>query len=426
MSKTRISPDSANWLLSASDPFHDFEHPIEGAPDEAISKSYTRKFVQTQTVSASADDDQITIFFTGCHGGNDVTFQSWGVDYIPDDIVNGAGGPLAPITIVRRAAGALAPSLNSAIMGTTTILGRMYTRQVNDIPSRLVSIGLEVTDVTAQLYKKGTLFVAHANGEVEDGTYPVYDMNSAPFTVPFFRKPILPYTQSQAMAIPGSYQGALAKGCYVVGRLNKIQPPRRGTVTYTNGSTFGSYLQRPLIQETSTPSGPAVATLQPVCPSLTVATFDEISAVPTWHDSGFVPFSVIMNGMAVETTLQITVKCTVEYFPQSTHPFECGLATYSPSFEPEAFRIYHEIMRQIPAAVPVGFNGAGDYWRMVQAAAKKVAFGIARYGPALADSLSLFGSMSGQPEAIALGRMVGMATNAVAKVTKQRATGKKK
>ena len=226
------------------DPFHDFEHPIEGAPDHCVSKSYTRKFTQTATVDATSAGDNLAIFFWGCHGASDTSFYYWGVDYAPDALTTGVA--VAPIHVLRTAS-TLAPRLANFVTGTSTTLARFYTRQVSGIPSRLVSLGVEVTDVTPSLYRKGVIHVAHANGEREEGVYQVADSAGATTAVHHFRKPCTPWHPGQCAVIPGSYVGPAARGVYVQARLSEIQPPYAGTSVMPNGTTMGNFTMHPLL-----------------------------------------------------------------------------------------------------------------------------------------------------------------------------------
>jgi len=368
---SRMSKDGQDWLVSAVDPYHDFERSIEGAPDHLVSKSFTRRFNQALTVGANADDDNIYIDFFGFHGvaGN---WCPWGVDHVPDAI--DAGIPVHPIHIYRSANASA--TIGSIIGATATTLGGFDTTQSPDVPSRIVSMGLEITDVTPSLYRKGTIYCTHVNGEVEDCNYQVSINDTLFFTAPNFTKPCLPSTTEQIAQLPGAYVGKLADGIYTQARLCEFQPPRRQRTTHATGGMVGSQNKSQVIMYAQ-PTAPRTSAWQPtVDPSLPLQVSNVIgrTAAP---DSGFQPFRIVCAGMAAETTLQVTVKITVEYFPVPTHLFECGLATFSPAYDPLAIAAYHAIISQLPYAVPVGFNSAGEFWRMAQAAARRVASVVA-------------------------------------------------
>lgn len=395
-----LKQDSRDWLISAIDPFHDFEHPIEGAPDQVVSKSYTRKYVQTLTVAAAADDDSIVCSFTGFHGATLNRFASWGVDYACDAATTVSALSLAPINILKRN-GSTWPSLTSYTAGTSTNLGVFYTCQVDDVPSRLVSLGIEVNDVTPALYRRGTVHVNHCTGEAEKMNVGREDATAVTplwSDISFVRKPCLPISATQVVQTPGAYVAPAAKGVYVQARLNEIQSPKRGTQKYPNAGVAGAHQFLPLIAEANATSGECAEKWY-VCISDSGlnATRDELEAASGWRDSGFMPFVIGFSGLAAQTVLQFSCVTTVEYFPQVTHPFECGLATYSPTYDPEAFRVYHEIMRQLPAAVPISMNAAGDYWRMVVTAARRIGMTAARAAPYAGMAMSAIGNATGNP-----------------------------
>jgi hypothetical protein len=424
--RSKLQPESANWLISALDPFHDFEHPIEGAPDHVAGKSITREFKQSTTVSATADDDNISIFFSGCDGVDGVQqFCAWGNDSKPDAWANPAS--IAPIEVLRSATGNT-PSYNSMAIAvpTTTSLAKFSTRQLNTIPGRLVAIGLEVTDVTPSLYRKGTLMVCHSAGEVQRGTVAVGVVEEDDLTVyESFQVPPVVTKQDRAAQIPGTYVGPLSKGAYVQGRLVEVQPPRNTALSYPSlGTVKGCHLDHPILQETATTEG-RVYRMQPVADSGVPFTQEEFYDRTCFCYSGFEPFSILMTGVSEYTTLQVTVTSIVEYFPSPANPFEAGLATYSPPYDPLAFRMYHDALRALPMAVPVGFNAAGDYWRMASKVLSRVGGAVVSQLPRVADIAGIAATAMGQPELAAISRMAGVAVKA-AQGQAQRRNKKKK
>jgi hypothetical protein len=407
---SRMSKDGQDWLVSAIDPYHDFERSIEGAPDHLVSKSFTRRFNQALTIGANADDDYIYIDFFGFHGVA-ANWCQWGVDSVP--VAIDAGVSIHPIHIYRSAVAS--GTIGQIIGATATTLGGFDTTQSPDVPSRIVSMGLEITDVTPSLYKKGTIYCTHVNGEVEDCNYQVTTPADGWFAAPYFTKPCLPSSTDQIAQLPGAYVGKLADGIYTQARLCEFQPPRRQHITHSAGGTAGSHNKSQVIMYAHTTASRSSIWQPTVDPTLALTPANMMSRTAA-PDSGFQPFRIICAGMAAETTLQVTVKITVEYFPVPTHLFECGLATFSPAYDPLAIAAYHAIISQLPYAVPVGFNSAGEFWRMAQAAARRVASVVTRYGPAVLDIASKTAAAAGQPEVAA---MLGIANKLIANKQKQ-------
>jgi len=417
-----LRPDSKNWLTSVTDPFHDFEHPIEGAPDHVIGKSFTRLFTQTISVGATADDDNLVIQFFGSHGAESMSFSSWGPDGFCD--TPGSDVPIAPISVFRAASG-VNPSLTSYAAGVTSLIASLYTAQSDLIPSRLVSLGIEVVDTSPALYRKGTLHANHMTGVVEDITLCRPDATAVTPLGSFqlaYRKPPVPSSPTALVTLPGSYTNALSKGVYLVARLNEIQGPGRGSAMMPNGNVYGSHQAVPVLAEPYPANPERDAYFAPMIAGST-NTWDQLSTMKTWRDSGFSPFTIMLRSISSESTFQITVKSTVEYFPHVTQLLECGMATYSPVFEPEAFQIYHEVMRRIPAGVPVSMNAAGDYWRLLLAALRKVMEVGRRVAPIAGVALQAVGNSTGNPALSAVGQALSLVpqTRRV-----QRRVGKKK
>lgn len=409
----RLSQHSQDWLLSAVDPFHDFEHPIEGAPDHAVSRSYTRKFTQSGTVGVAAADQSILIRFNGYHGSGDANFYASGTNNLLEVSPLEVGKTFAPIQVFRAAVGST-NSMASYNAGTSNSQLKFYTCQVGGVPSRLCSLGIEVTDITPALYKKGTIYACHANGEVQNGHYICNSsLVVSAATVGFVRKPVSPFSAPQIANMPGSYVGQAAKGLYLQARLNVIQPPRQTSDVSSDASaTKGSRNEHPVLTEpgATTPSDARTVFFYPTCNAgddiagnVSWTAFDHRTS---WSDSGFTPFSILIDSVAAESLFKIVVKATVEYFPQVTHPFECGLATYSPPYDPLAFALYHEIMRQIPAGVPVSMNPGGEYFRMLVAAAKRVGYALQSASPYIGMALSTVGDATGDPRVKAVAKLV--------------------
>jgi len=404
--KGRLSADAYDWLVGCTDPFHDFEHPIEGAPDESIGRSYTRKFVQTTTIGTTADDDNISVVFTGCHGSDGANFYNGGVDATVDNMV--AGVTMYPIMTLRSDASVGAPSLVKLIAGTSVLVSGMGTCQVGTVPSRLVSLGIELTDTTQPLYKRGTLCAAHMNSPAAEGTLKMFDGTVQ--QVPVFMPSPMSVTPTEITTHPGAYIGATAKGLYLQARLNKMQPPKQQKFRAYNNTVFGSPNVSPCMREPNGPTG-SVMYIVPTVNQGDVVGFTTFAYRNAWNDSGFCPFVVNLSGLSINSTLQLTVKCTVEYFPSAESLFELGLATFSPCYEPDAFRFYHEIMRQIPAGVPVAMNAAGDYWRMITSAAKKLGgYGVA-LAPHILKAIEYGSTIAGRPELAAAAKATGFAVS---------------
>lgn len=404
--RSSLTPDGAEWLVAALDPFHDFEHPIRGAPDHVSSKSYVRVYNQSVTLSATADDDFISVLFTGFHSYFGRNFYAWGTDGECNDMP-AAGVAIYPIQILRSTLAQGQPSLTKYVGGTSTTIGQLGTCQVGDVPSRLVALGVEVIDITPSLYKKGTIMVAHSNGEAEIGCNCVKDrtaVTARDVQYSTLSKPALVWSNEVASQLPGTYIGAIRDGVYTQARLNEVQPPGRQTIVF-DAATGGAHGRHPVIREHGTTARETFL-LAPTSDFAGDIEMEPFFNSMTWLDSGFQPLSIMCSGLSVETVLQVVVKATVEYFPEPTHPFECGLANFSPQYDPRAFILYHEAVRYLPYAVPVGQNAHGDFWRKVQSALQNAGRVVVAGAPYLLEGASAAALAAGQPEVAAIAQAV--------------------
>lgn len=406
-----LSKDGMDWMIAALDPFHDFERPVEGAPDEMSSKSFTRRFNQTVSVSATADDDFISIDYFGNHGvANNVV--AWGPDAYPDTITT-TGVEIAPIIVLRSPVATGAPSLAHLSAGTATTAATFVTTQSPTIASRIISLGIEVVDITPSLYKKGTIQCAHISGapQLKSMSTVIHDAAAAAdiwMTYEAFSTAALPITSSQIAAMPGSYIGKLADGLYTPGRLDVMQAPVPSQVYQYNGTLSGSFANHQIIQYADEVA-PRAELYQPTINTGELVKVAHFCARNCTSPSGFQPIRILCSGLAQDTTLQITVRTTVEYFPTPMHPFESGIATYSPSYDPFAFLAYHAILKQLPYGVPVGMNAKGDFWRMITSAAQKVAAFLRNNAPMLLNTAGGIATVLGQPEIAAVASAVAKA-----------------
>lgn len=398
-----LTKDGYDWLVSAVDPFHDFERPIEGAPDIESSRSFTRRFNQSVTVGATADDDYITIDFFGSHGVK-ANFFPWGADASPDTVTS-TGVEVYPVTVLRTIAAVGEPTVGELYATTATLLAGFNTTQSPTIMSRIISMGIEVTDITPSLYKKGTIYCTHVNGAAQ--TKAIRQIHTADVGQPavYFHPP-LPTNTSQMVAIPGTYVGRCADGLYTQGRIGNIVRPTQCEIYNNNGALSGCFSDHPVLSYAD-PTAPRSEMYQPCSNTGDAVNLEYFYHRYNWSDSGFQPFRIVCSGLSEYTTLQISLRLTVEYFPTPTHLFECGLATFSPSYDPLAFVAYHAIVSQLPFGVPVGMNAKGEFWNMVRAAAARVADFLRKHGGTMLHLGGNIASAMGQPE-------IGMIAKAVA------------
>lgn len=364
---SEISQDAKNWALSCLDPYHDYQLGLEGLPDERCAPSVVQMHNQSVSItiptSAAGGNWDCKVTYTGFNTSIDaasaiemIRVASAGNHTYASNAL-ATGTRFGSFTVGCSAAGAGFPTgvLNA---GDTTL---QYGSIKGADRSRLIAVAFEIHNTTAEIYRQGSLTVAQIPDPGEDaGTILYSDSTAAVKSVSAQsdRAPKFCSMLANLQAVPGSQTWPVAKGVYAIPRMTNI--PRNvqtfpvGAASSGNGSngrvaiTYGT----DNYTATAEPSGyftdGAVKTpvFQPCVPS------------------GFSPLEVYMSGLSPETTLTLTMRTVVEYFPSCDSTL-LPLATPSPGYEPMIFKLYNEVCKQAPYAVPVAQNSAGDYFKKV-------------------------------------------------------------
>lgn len=380
----RIPVAASRWVTTCLDPYHDYAVEVEGMPDKETGRSYVRVHNQAFTVSPTADGDNLAIIFTGFHGVHEDTQATLDLD------ISGTSVQVRPFLVLRAPSGTDAGVYSWASSSGTSKIGAWGTAMDRTLPSRLVGLAVEVHDVTAQLYRKGTLTCVHCTGMSYDrSVYRTSTADTQSFFCDIHGTACLPGTLSDMQHYPGVYTGSLSKGVYVVGRLREPQPPVTFKKAVGDHGT-GQFM----IRENDADE------IQSLIPG--AATMADLSNERGMFESGFQPIVIRLSGVPAEGEYRVTFRTIVEYFPEPTDPTALGIATPSPPNCPEAMVAYHNAVVHLATAVPVGANAAGDYWRMVIQA-------LRRYAPAALQAGATAATVLGRPDVAAIANAVAAA-----------------
>jgi len=365
ISRLALSDESKDWLTAILDPYHDSAYDAVGLPDERTAPSVVQ--IHNQTLSLSAP--------TSAGNGNwDAAVSYTGFNTVISSVrtsglVNMASTPFhtydhtslstaAPFGALSAWAGA---SGSTRKWGAPLTVGDTYAALGSCNPGdrcRLVGVGFEIHNTTADVYKQGTLTVAQLADVATDNSNILYHDTAASTNIDDFflqcdRSPIMAATVAPLLATPGSQVWPAEKGLYAIPRM--VQVPRETAVISLNTSGRG-----PLVYSTD---GTA-SSLEPydiggsgnyVYPRISNA-----------QVSGFTPIEAWLTGLSPQTTLTITFRTVVEYFPALTSSL-LPMAEPSPRFDPQALALYSEVIRGAPYAVPVGQNPGGEYFKKIMA-----------------------------------------------------------
>jgi len=404
-----LSKEGQDWVTLALDPFHDYVRMIEGMPDENTMHSFVREHIQTSTYTSAGNGGSLNIAFTGFHGPWAAPVESMSAFF------NGeAGGPaqtvdIYPISVIS-ADGSHSANFENVLVGDAVCSG-FPTTPTYDVPSRLIGIGIEVHDITQNLYQQGTLGCARITGAMDQvDNYCVYPHNFPVTQEGVYqwlnygptcsREPCLAGSRAKLSMIPGFVEWECKRGAYVVPKFCRAQQPAVFQVGEVESFPDNNHFHPFEVRESQT-EGTQIRLIPAYVDSTNHP--EKFNAIKTWVQSGFAPVQVWLEGLNAASQIKVTVRTFVEYFPEVSNATALATATASPAYDPAAFAVYHAAAITLPHGVPAGMNAAGDYWKMVKNVLGK-ALGV---GSAIVPGIL---SLAGHPE---LGLIAGAGLKAL-------------
>lgn len=359
---SRINPQSMGWLTAALDPYHDFLYEVDGLPDEKTANSVVQVHNQSVSITAPASaaggNWDASVLYSGLTANIDILATYAGVGgmitqsragehkYTTAGLLNGT--PFGSLTTWAGAAGSV-PTWSAPHTA-----GDAYTRlgSVKGTDrARVIGVAFEIHNTTAEVYRQGTLSVAQLADVSKDPSTVTYIDVSGGVGNYFAQSDetcVVASSLAALLSVPGSQTWPAAEGVYAIPRMNSV--PR-------NASRLGeTTVGRSPIMRTSNGK---IASVEPVGVSA-----DGVCEFMPFDSAYFSPVQVYLTGLSSQTTLTVTFRTIVEYFPDLGSPL-IPMADPSPPFDPRVFTIYSRVIQEAPYAVPVGQNSAGDYFRKV-------------------------------------------------------------
>jgi hypothetical protein len=410
-----ITTEGLEWLIAATDPFHDSQLKLNGFPDVASTNSVTQCVLLSANVTVPNLKD-LHVFLAPFS-------QMWGIN-----------NELAPFTIRDTGAqgdpnlgGATIVSGYNLITVDTGVDWRTSPTAANPsfgltIPRafsygqfRLIGAGLEITNTSPKINQGGSV----TSYRVPNAVVPSYFLRDYEITTParlvpqFQRKekhvgkrskslsydspqdgretvatvhvyntyPVTfgtlpPGTQAQAVLFPNSRTWNAEQGVYQVAVMNSVEQNFTSTVPGVPG-----FLEVPSqsILESDTDR---IAYL----PIASFTTTDTSALSNNSHQFRYdVSGVVITNNTGFTNSFQVTVKYFIEKIPTDTDQALLVLARPPAPYDPVILEVYSRVMQRMPVAVPVGENPLGEWFNDIMD-------GVAAVFPALGQALTpLFG-----------------------------------
>lgn len=357
----KLSAKGKDWLIVALDPFHDTQvSNLGGWPDMSDQPSVVRCFKKSITVTRDSNAPQGN---WDCVINTLPILNSRMVANVPERINNAfwlddwtTPQEIGPISIDQYASGGnwglYSTSDNSSVISLPENILRGE--------GRLIGMGFEVVNTTAEIYKQGTAYVYRYPQQDALEVWMGYKKNggfvtSAPLSQATRQVAWGPKTESEIMLLSGSRTWEAAKGAYVVTPFRSQNNP---IVNY-------SYQNIALLDRLDGLMEPSVAGNSYLC-------MGEIHAVPLSSDSVYYnthnhftnthSTGAAFVGLSPETTLTVSAVFYYEQFPSADETEIVTLAKPSAAFDPLALELYSYALADMPVGVPASMNGLGDWF----------------------------------------------------------------
>jgi len=379
-----LTPEGLNWLIAATDPFHDSEIIPSGFPDVSMSRSIVQIVNQTYNIPSPVLGSALW----DCHMFLNPVTPSMGAgpEFVAATMATDGLLSAAPQTTQLSSTWNVI-AVPAGINWQTDTTGSFTNWPQLILPKsycagqwRLLATGLEVVNTTAEIYKQGSVTCYRTPSNPTKGY--VYTMPIPPAqqvkTCDFTTLP--PSTQPGAALFPNSRTWAASQGIYMIGCFNEMDNP----VTFPVPNVAATLPSRSSAMIGASVVGWGTNSSSAMC-----------------HTLPFDTTGCIFAGLSAQSTLQVTSRYYIERVP-STGDGDLLLLARPPSpYDPTALELYARAMSSLPVAVPVGENPLGEWFNDVLSA-------IADWAGPIGTALTpLF------PPAGAIGSLVGGAARGV-------------
>jgi len=391
----QLTPAGLSWLTAATDPFHDNKLPeLRGYPDMNTAQTVLQCFQETIAVQKPST---VTTGNWDCH----IPFLpvTWGWDQQStttpsalNSIAVTARGQVGTTTIDRV-------NLYSGYNIITCATGFDWYGDTADnfntdyrvgYPAkgstgnyRLVAAGLEVHNVTADLYKGGSV-TCYRGASQPQQTFFKY-LQALPATIketPYVRQNSKNQLVIPRADFPGDVESVAGSVIRTLPYQSIQTPPStiKQAHLYQNTRTWAAEQGVYTIATQSSETNPFisarpgnVAVFRPFDASFLTTT---VSVAPAWvSTNGFetlndghcfaLPFETsgaIFTNLNANSALQVTVRYYVERIPSVLEEDVLQMAAGPAEYDPLALEIYSRAVTDLPVGVPVGENPLGEWF----------------------------------------------------------------
>lgn len=408
--KLGLSENGKRWFDLAVDPFKDLQMPTAGFPDNvtipSVVQTIHESLVITNPASVPAGNWDCNIFIDQLYNsvnlsqttmthGNSIAEQSSQIIGATNrgGLIVRSGSPGTPLDI-RDTKFSL--SLKQDVLSEGDV--------------RVIAIGLEIHNTTAELQKQGSLICYRVpDAPVQNQVVTCVIDNGITACIPTGVDAVelleVPYTASAAIDLPGSVQWEAKDGAYIVPVMSESENPPmtpRQLAVIADDTNAGQDYFSPM----------------------TVTGAAKIVTVDAQNFK--IPFSVsgcYLSGLSHETTLQVNLTYYVEIFPTKDSVLRRSVQPAT-GLDAQALCLYNHVISKLPTGVEVSDNFLGAFISGVA----RIAGTIARVVPSVVRTVGSVGNavsaignaMNFGMDAQSIGSSIPVSTEVVTRPTHQR------
>lgn len=366
-----LTEDGRNWMIQACDPFHDVDLKCSGYPDLRTGSSVVQlvkkqlQLVRPTTVADPNNWDASIVLASNCKPTDYTEQFNVTNGYVTASVGEGFENAAVPVntvtvgglTVMSGPQGALTSQSGTVPASNQLNFASLDCTEYLKGNCRIIAMGFEVVNTTAELYKQGQVSVWRLpnNATLDEFagqciTYNTDDFFEYNTTLRTMRAP--PASIAEVNNLFGTRTWDAKEGAYVVARQNSsdnpaIQPSFQPTALCTNDVSLNG-TNNYLVQARA----PPFAGVGDLC----------------------VPFDMsgaYFTGLSSSTSLTVTVRWYIERFPGPQETDLVVLATPSAAYDPLALELYIHAMHGAPPGVMVRENPLGEWFKNVLTAAAK-------------------------------------------------------
>jgi len=394
--KVGLTREGENWLIQAVDPYHDLPIDPTGHPDGIVARSviqFVKKQVTiTKDSALPAGNWDLSMYLDPALNPHN---YGWGTFYDGGKSLSAASGSLSNLGGINML------QVGSGTDADWTLSTPGLPRKFSSLPIpnsyfdgafRVLSVGFEVTDTTADLYKQGavtTWRLPTSVGARQTSLNYISGNTVYGGSLDTEIYPLPPKNPAEATTLTTSDTWEAREGCYIVGALDDVDNPVErlserlfimtndyfgsitGVIPDAGGNWFGGALQ-------------AVGTRA-------------IAGCPSVARHRFSPCGAYFSGLHESASLVLTFHVFIERFPNLSQSDLVVMARPAPRRDPIALEIYSQIMSEMPVGVMVKENGLGDWFaEAVSAIAPVISGGLSMLPHPAAKAASVVAGMAGK------------------------------